>query len=85
MATSPYICRALALEGQGISCLPLAMVGKDIEQGNLVRLYEGRLAFQQTIYAIYHSRRFVPHKVRLLLETIQQQLPIRLSSLESKY
>ncbi|WP_045613045.1 LysR family transcriptional regulator [Vibrio vulnificus] len=84
VANSPYICRALTKDAQGIGCLPVAMVSKDIEQGHLVRLFEGQETFSQTIFAIYHSRRFVPQKVRLLIETIKEQLPQRITELESK-
>ncbi|MCG7499574.1 LysR family transcriptional regulator [Vibrio sp. Of7-15] len=82
VANSPYIVRALTLEAQGIGCLPVAMISKELAAGELVELFDGQSSFQQTIYAIYHSRRFVPQKVKVLIETIKNEIPNRIKAIE---
>lgn len=79
---SPYVLKALAVAGQGICCLPLVLAAKEVKSNKLVRLFDGKHAFPLTLYGIYHSRRFVPSKVKLLLDDIETLLQARINSLE---
>ncbi|MCG7585465.1 LysR family transcriptional regulator [Photobacterium sp. OFAV2-7] len=79
---SPYVLRALAVAGQGICCLPTIMVSNEIAANKLVRLFDGQYAFQQNLYGVYHSRRYVPNKVKLLLDEVEMLLQARIDSLE---
>ncbi|OLQ75420.1 hypothetical protein BIT28_22540 [Photobacterium proteolyticum] len=80
---SPYVLRALAVANQGICCLPTIMVSNEVLANKLVRLFDGQYAFQQHLYGIYHSRRYVPNKVKLLLDEVEMLLQARIDSLEN--
>ncbi len=77
------MAHALALQGTGISRLPLILAAKSEAAGHLVRLFGGRFAFRRNIYGIYSSRRYLPHKVKILMEDIRQALPGEIRRLES--
>ncbi|CAG23747.1 hypothetical protein PBPRB1899 [Photobacterium profundum SS9] len=79
---SPYVLRALAVANQGICCLPTIMVSNEIQANKLVRLFDGQHAFQQVLYGVYHSRRYVPNKVKILLDDVEMQLQARIDSIE---
>lgn len=83
-ADSPYVLRALALQGQGVGCLPTIMVADEVKQQKLIRLFDGQYAFPLTIYGIYHSRRYVPNKVKLLLDDVKALLQQRITTLEQQ-
>lgn len=80
---SPYMAHALALQGTGITRLPLMLASKSVVEGELVRLFQGRYAIRRNIYGIYSSRRYLPHKVKILLEDIRRALPGEVRRLES--
>lgn len=80
---SPYMAHALALQGTGISRLPLMLAAKSVAKGELVRLFDGRFTFRRNIYGIYSSRRYLPHKVKILMEDIKRALPGEVKRLES--
>lgn len=79
---SPYVLRALAVADQGVCCLPTIMVSNEIQANKLVRLFDGQYAFQQVLYGVYHSRRYVPNKVKLLLDEVEVLLQARIDSIE---
>ncbi len=79
---SPYVLRALAVANQGICCLPTIMVSNEVKENKLVRLFGGQYAFQQVLYGVYHSRRYVPNKVKLLLDEVEALLQARIDSIE---
>ncbi|KDM91285.1 LysR family transcriptional regulator [Photobacterium galatheae] len=83
-ANSPYVVRGLTLNAQGIGCMPVAMTATAVQEGNLIRLFHGQFVFRQTIYGIYHSRRFVPNKVKVLIDHIREKLPGRIKALEDQ-
>lgn len=83
-ADSPYVLRALTAAGQGVGCLPLFMAVDQVRNIQLVRLFDGQFCFPLTIYGVYHSRRFVPSKVRVLIKDIQQFLQQKLSTIEGQ-
>ena len=80
---SPYMAHALALQGTGISRLPLILAAKSVAAGELIRLFGGSFTFRRNIYGIYSSRRYLPHKVKILMEDIRQALPGEIRRLES--
>jgi DNA-binding transcriptional LysR family regulator len=81
---SPAILRSLAISGQGICCLPTALAAKDVQQNKLVRLFGGSEQYPLTVYGIYHSRRFVPRKVKLLLDEIECHMQTIINQLEAQ-
>jgi LysR family transcriptional regulator for bpeEF and oprC len=80
---SPYLSKALILQGVGLGRMPKLMVGNDVREGRLVNLFNGEYAYKEPLYAVYPSRRFVPATVKLLLDTLRETLPKRVEELES--
>ncbi len=80
---SPYLSKALILQGVGLGRMPKLMVGNDVRKGRLVNLFNGKYAYKEPLYAVYPSRRFVPTTVKVLLETLLETLPKRVEELES--
>ncbi len=80
---SPYLSKALILQGVGLGRMPKLMVGNDVHEGRLVNLFNGEYAFKEPLYAVYPSRRFVPATVKVLLDTLRETLPKRVKELES--
>ncbi len=66
------ICRAGALQHQGIILQPGFIVGEDIAAGRLVELLPGYRSLELGIYAVYGSRRHVPPKVRRLIDLLAE-------------
>jgi DNA-binding transcriptional LysR family regulator len=79
---SPYMTNALLLQGIGVGQLPLILAASSVAKGQLVRLFAGRFAFRKNIYGLYSSRRYLPHKVKVLLEDIRSNLPGEIEALE---
>jgi DNA-binding transcriptional LysR family regulator len=61
-------CRLAALEHQGIILQPTFIVGDDLERGTLVELMPEFHSSELGIYAIYPTRKFLPLKVRRLID-----------------
>ena len=59
-STSLSACMRMTVEGLGIACLPDAMVGDEIEQGNLVQLEYSWVPDNLTFQARFHAER-APH------------------------
>lgn len=64
------ICRAGALQHQGVILQPGFIVGADIAAGRLVELLPAWRAPALGIYAVYGSRRHLPVKVRRLIDLL---------------
>lgn len=64
------ICRAGALQHQGIILQPTFIVGSDLESGALVELMPEYQAGELGIYAVYGSRKHISPKVRVLLDLL---------------
>lgn len=64
------ICRAGALQHQGIILQPTFIVGADLASGALVELMPAYQAGQLGIYAMYGSRKHVSPKIRLLIDLL---------------
>ena len=80
---SPYMTNAFLLQGIGIGLLPMILAASSVQKGELVRLFDGKYAFRRKIYGIYSSRRFLPHKVKTLLENIKHDLAPEIEALEA--
>ena len=80
---SPYMTNAFLLQGIGIGQLPMILAASAVSTGDLVRLFDGNYAFRQNIYGIYSSRRFLPQKVKTLLEDIKLELAPEIAALEA--
>ena len=61
-------CRAAALQHQGIILQPTFIVGHDLAQGTLREILPGYRSGELGIHAVYHSRKFVSPKLRLLID-----------------
>ena len=79
---SAYIAKSLAIASLGISRLPKIMVNDEIKSGRLVNLFNGTYVHERRVYGIYHSRHYLPHKIKVLLNTLQSQMQPRINELE---
>ncbi|TMP03656.1 hypothetical protein CWC11_13295 [Pseudoalteromonas sp. S3178] len=59
---------SLALEGAGVVRLPLMLSKPYVESGQLCELFNGAHKMNVPLYAIYPSRRYMPERVRLILQ-----------------
>ncbi|MDB5848757.1 MAG: LysR family transcriptional regulator [Rhodoferax sp.] len=64
------VCRAGALQHQGIVLQPTFLVGRDLAAGTLVELMPAYRSTELGIHAVYASRRHVAPKVRLLIDLL---------------
>ncbi len=80
---SPYMTHAFLLQGIGIGLLPLILAASSVAKGELVPLFDGKYRFRQNVYGIYSSRRFLPEKVKVLIEHMKQELSPEVAVLES--
>lgn len=71
-ANNGDICRAGALQHQGLILQPTFIVGADLASGLLVELMPEYWAGELGIYAMYSSRKHVTPKVRLLIDLFSQ-------------
>ncbi|ATU90738.1 LysR family transcriptional regulator [Phyllobacterium zundukense] len=65
---SPLSTRRAALAGLGFAILPDFIAERDIESGELVGVLEGFTPRNAGIYAVYPHRRYLPAKVRVLVD-----------------
>lgn len=61
-------CRLAALEHQGIILQPTFIIGEDLERGTLVELMPQYRSIELGIHAVYPTRKFLPLKVRRLID-----------------
>ena len=64
------VCRAGALQHQGIILQPTFLVGRDLAAGTLVELMPAYRSIELGIHAVYASRRHVAPKVRMLIDLL---------------
>jgi DNA-binding transcriptional LysR family regulator len=55
-------------DGIGIGRLPTFVAGPDLETGQLVKLFESHCIPDQTFYAVFPERKYLPAKVRVFLD-----------------
>jgi DNA-binding transcriptional LysR family regulator len=71
-ANSPLAVRAATLSGLGFATLPDFIAAPDIESGKLVTALEDRIVKGGGIFAVYPHRRYLPAKVRVLVDFLVQ-------------
>jgi DNA-binding transcriptional LysR family regulator len=76
-ANSPLAVRAAALSGLGFATLPDFIAEPDIESGRLVTALEDRIVRGGGIFAVYPHRRYLPAKVRVLVDFLVQWFKLR--------
>lgn len=62
------VCRAAALQHQGLILQPTFIVGDDLRQGTLVEVLPDYRSITLGIHAVYQSRKHLTPKVRLLID-----------------
>lgn len=62
------LCRAAALQHQGIILQPSFLVGTDLQSGTLVEILPQYRSIELGIYAVYPTRKHVSSKVRLFID-----------------
>src|ERR1700688_1582855 len=67
-------CRLAALDAQGIVLQPDFLVGGDLRQGTLVELMPEYRALELGVYAVYPSRKYLPLKIRRLVDFLADAL-----------
>jgi DNA-binding transcriptional LysR family regulator len=65
---SPLATRRAALAGLGFALLPDFIARPDIESGKLVSILDEFVMHDAGIYAVYPHRRYLPAKVRILVD-----------------
>ena len=63
-------CRQAALNDQGIVLQPDFLVGEDLRRGALIQLMPEYLASELGIYAVYPTRKYLPLKIRRLVDLL---------------
>lgn len=67
-------CRLAALDAQGIVLQPDFLVGGDLHRGTLVELMPDYRSVELGIYAVYPSRKYLPLKIRRLVDFLAEAL-----------
>ena len=66
------------LQGLGPALLPNWLVGKELDDGELVRVlpdYEcTATTFDTNVWLLYPSRQYLPHKTRVLIDFLKEKL-----------
>lgn len=76
-ANSSLALRAGAVRGLGVALLPAYCVERDIARGRLVRVLSDYTISAQPVFALYPHPRYVPLKVRLLIDYLADRLAAR--------
>lgn len=70
--------RRAALDGLGAALLADWLVGQNIREGTLVDLFPAHevtaTGFESGIWALYPSKAYLPHRVRLMIDFIRQRV-----------
>jgi len=66
-------CRAAALRHEGLIIQPSFLVGADLIAGTLVEVLPQYRSIELGVYAVYPSRKFLPPKVRLLIDFLVER------------
>jgi DNA-binding transcriptional LysR family regulator len=67
-------CRTAALDHQGIILQPDFLIGEDLQRGTLVELLPQFRAIDLGVYAVYPSRKYLPLKLRRLIDFLADSL-----------
>jgi DNA-binding transcriptional LysR family regulator len=71
---SPDAIREAALAGMGIAVVPIWLVDKNLERGDLKIILGGYKPVPIAIHAAYPDRHYVPNKVRYFIEHVRSTL-----------
>ncbi|WP_193014773.1 DNA-binding transcriptional regulator YafC [Proteus sp. FME41] len=67
--------RRLCVNGEGIACLSDFMLNKDIQEGNLIELFEDKLQpVSWPFHVVYYSDRVVSQRIRVFIDSLTQYL-----------
>jgi DNA-binding transcriptional LysR family regulator len=69
---SPLAARAAAISGLGFTILPDFIAAPEIASGKLVAVFAERMQTGGGIFAVYPHRRYLPAKVRVLVDFLVQ-------------
>ena len=72
------LCQTLAEQGCGITMLPDFITRDSVAKGKLVQLFPERYNITHNIYAIYASRKFMPARIRIFIDFLQENLPVKI-------
>ncbi|MEH6454355.1 MAG: LysR substrate-binding domain-containing protein, partial [Psychromonas sp.] len=75
ITNSPEAVLCLALAGAGVVRLPIMLSKPYVDKGELCELFMGKYLFTSPIYVLYPSRRYMPERVRLLLQFLLDNVP----------
>lgn len=67
-ANSPRAVKEIALANGGIGLIPEFVIAKELTSGKLIRVMENYKTLEFGMFAIYPHRKFVPRKVRAMVE-----------------
>lgn len=62
------------LDGCGIARIPTFTASRHILSGELIRVLPGHQFPKQTLYAVFAERKFLPSKVRVFIEFLQDEI-----------
>ncbi len=69
---SPFAAKRAALAGLGFAVLPDFVAAAEIKSGRLIQALEGAANADRGIFAVYPHRRYLPAKVRVLVDFLAQ-------------
>ncbi|KAB7665504.1 LysR family transcriptional regulator [Plesiomonas shigelloides] len=75
----------MALQGHGIIWSPYVLALRDVQEGNLVNLFEGQYGLELPFYAVYRSRRNQPSKIRCFIDMLRERFETITSDTYSKF
>lgn len=74
LVNSAQVVRDLAVAGHGIAYCPTFVLGNDLKEGRLIRLFSNYESQTNLVSAVYLAGRTLPHKVRALIDFAQQDI-----------
>lgn len=66
--------REIVLGGGGIARIPTFLIGPDVKNGKLVRLFPDWQVLTKPIYAVYPKREYLPSKTRVFLDFLAEKI-----------
>ncbi|VAW52471.1 Transcriptional regulator, LysR family [hydrothermal vent metagenome] len=66
--------REALLGGAGITRTPTFVIGKDIQEGRLVKLFRDYEIFEMTIFLVYPQKRYLSPKVRAFIDFMAKRI-----------
>jgi len=71
---SPTVVRDLAAAGHGVAVVPAFVAAAHLDDGRLVEVLAGELAFDWAVYAVYPRRRYLARRVRVFIDHLAAAL-----------